>query len=842
MKRTNVFLLSLFSLLLSVTAWADGTTELTPVEVTDSRLFYPSTSTDNPEFLYKIHCGAQNQTGYWGNKGNWVEAASAAEFAFIKKENTDNQYYIYCKTDDTYVSCSASALANGIDKATSVSTQTEANAWEITVCTNGGTRYLQMRPLTSAGTPANFYANWYGGTSNTHSSMGLYQNSGSADAGSTWTVVLSSEITTTHTVTYNVTLQGGSSAFCALQIKNVPDGVAYPTPLALPSSVATTSSEYYSWTDIPEGNVTADVTNNVTLVQNPPFTVSTSYEDAKWYTMSITASKNILNYEEGSNKIYLNRTTTDYNPKDLFCFVGDIINGFKIYNMEAGSGKLLSSGSNPYDGKTGGITYVSLTDEATATSSGHVYLWDLTKSTSTNSNLSGGFFLGMHGTAAGRMNSRNEDQSASNYLAFWVGGAGDGSTFMINSADDAIETAASNAQKLVSTIGTTGFPGEDDVVATNLSTSVSAYNSAKTSSTKKDVLNAFSAYKTAIMPTAGKFYTFQCASTEGYYVLSTLSSKYSESGKTRLATAAASDDNAADRIFYFDGSSMMGYNNGYFLIKNSDGSGFLTQGTVGAESGTNFTFAIADYSKGTQCVNFENGTRGMYAKDNGFVNAGSANTTSDGYTFNVAEVTSLPLTIGSNGWSSFSAPVDVCVPTESGVKVYYAKDKPADGKLVLTELTTGVIPANTGVLVQGTEKEIVHFSTNVASEATALTDNLLVSNWYVKSVGEADNTTDGKYAFATKTSDDNTKTTGFMKLLTPITLLGHKCWLQTSTSAASAQFVPIALADDPTGIESAETTTVSGSDAPVYDLQGRKVNGTKKGGMYIQNGKVFIAM
>jgi hypothetical protein len=85
-----------------------------------------------------------------------------------------------------------------------------------------------------------------------------------------------------------------------------------------------------------------------------------------------------------------------------------------------------------------------------------------------------------------------------------------------------------------------------------------------------------------------------------------------------------------------------------------------------------------------------------------------------------------------------------------------------------------------------------------------------------------------------------------MKLLTKITLLGHKCYLNTATavspSTGSAQFIPISLTDDPTGIESAETTTVSDSNAPIYDLQGRKVASTTKGGMYIQNGKVFIAM
>ena len=129
-------------------------------------------------------------------------------------------------------------------------------------------------------------------------------------------------------------------------------------------------------------------------------------------------------------------------------------------------------------------------------------------------------------------------------------------------------------------------------------------------------------------------------------------------------------------------------------------------------------------------------------------------------------------------------------------------------------------------------------------DEVVIESNTLVPNVVATSL--TGSSSDGNYAFATNTS---TMVSGFMKLLTKITLDGHKCWLQlsnaavsTDPSAASAQFVPIALADDPTGIEAAETTTVSDSDASVYDLQGRKVNATKKGSMYIQNGKVFIAM
>ncbi len=389
------------------------------------------------------------------------------------------------------------------------------------------------------------------------------------------------------------------------------------------------------------------------------------------------------------------------------------------------------------------------------------------------------------------------------------------------------------------------------------------------------------------LPSVCKFYTLQCV-TSGNYLLSTLSEK--EGFTNRLATAKATDDNAADRIFYFtpytyadnnevvvtvDGYySLIGYNNGYWVGNTTtDSSPFLGHAVVGAsevsEKDSKISFGSANVSEGSLYVNFNNGGRGLCDSGEGYVGAGDPNNTADGYRFKLTEVTELPLTIGSNGWSTFSAPVNVNIPDD--VTVYYAQDEPTDdGKLFLTEWTEGVIPLNTGVLVKGGKKgDVVYFSTNVTATDdeiellyTYLRENKLKPNWYVNAIGDTDAETaktDGLYAFATKTnSSNNTQTTGFMKLLTQINLPGHKCYLDLSATersggetggegaeeaaAGSPQFLPITLADDPTGIESAETTTVSDSEAPVYDLQGRKVNATTKGGMYIQNGKVFLAM
>ena len=322
------------------------------------------------------------------------------------------------------------------------------------------------------------------------------------------------------------------------------------------------------------------------------------------------------------------------------------------------------------------------------------------------------------------------------------------------------------------------------------------------------------------MPQPGKFYTIQETSQSRY-----LSSEMSTAQTSRLAMSTDVSD--ANKIFYFTGTHLLGFSNGLFVGMSNK---MLSQAAVG-NSGTTFYFR----KQGDAFNVIFNYTRALNGVQGDYADAAGSEQTGTGYQFNVTEVTDLPLTIGTNGWSTFSCPVAVAVP--DGVTAYYAPSDPSNDKLVLSDLNTKTVPANTGIIVNGTEKNTVKFSTKTTEAEATVTDNKLVSNVVATSLTGA--SSDGKYAFATNTS---TKASGFMKLLTTITLPGHKCYLNTTTAAGSAEFIPISLADDPTGIESAETTTVGDSDAPIYDLQGRKVNGTKKGGMYIQNGKVFIAM
>jgi hypothetical protein len=812
MKKPKLFLLFLLSLMLSVTAWADE------IKV--------STDESTPEHVYAIHGGPQNQSVYWGSLGGNVGVSNAALFAFYSYSSTSTStstetstststetntetstdlFYIYNITDKTYLSYDQSSIGNGRNKVISAASQTAAKPWKITaVSTNS--EYFQMQPVTSDNTAADYYANWKDGVDNiTHTSMGFWQTGGSADNGSAWKLEVAEDVTCTLTAEDNTT---------KIYTKKGTKG----------------SVIYWQW----DGSL-SDIIN---------LTEEKWGEDNSTYTANIKTSANKYMYGSPSGKIcyiyasgtavktQLNSLPTNETYKNWeWQFVPTFDSEtlcFKIKNMNEEKYIVTSSSASNTD--------LTLGEESNATK--YVY-----------GSVNGGYgfsdkantdvYISVATSTAGEKNAGAWKNTSTNHKGVNL-------TFVTPADFDDLKTKLTTAAETAKSIELSTELGKycTNQTFTDAKTKAAEIIAGTTYATASEfqtlINNLSTSALTVNVPQSGKFYTLFCPSSS-LYVLSTSSTAKTD----RLATAKESDNNAADRIFYFDGTNMMGYNDGYYAGLSNN---FLGRAAVGSTNGTSFAFSSASVADGTLYVKF-NSSRYLNAGTEGYVDAGGGTTgnNAEAYCFTVTEVTELPLTIGANGWSSFSAPVDVKAPSD--VKVYYAPTAPSDGKLVLEELDGDVIPAKTGVLVSGEEGTTVKFSTETGdATANTLEGNMLQCNWYVNAVGtnvDDDETakTDGLYAFATNT---NTKVSGFMKLLTKITLPGHKCYLNAATavspSTGSAQFIPISLTDDPTGIESAETTTVSDSNAPIYDLQGRKVASTTKGGMYIQNGKVFIAM
>lgn len=183
---------------------------------------------------------------------------------------------------------------------------------------------------------------------------------------------------------------------------------------------------------------------------------------------------------------------------------------------------------------------------------------------------------------------------------------------------------------------------------------------------------------------------------------------------------------------------------------------------------------------------------------------------------------------GAKSIATFSAPFATLVP--EGVKAYYiAADGYTNGQTTakLTAVEAGkAIPANQGVILTGTETGSVKMVPAAAEAVAELTGNQLG-----QTAGAAKEVTENLYVLGK--SGENV---GFFKAKVSTTLGMNKAYLMGTTSAAA---IELQFGNEVTGIDAVEPAT-NEADAPIYDLTGRRVNATVKGGIYIQNGKKFI--
>lgn len=175
--------------------------------------------------------------------------------------------------------------------------------------------------------------------------------------------------------------------------------------------------------------------------------------------------------------------------------------------------------------------------------------------------------------------------------------------------------------------------------------------------------------------------------------------------------------------------------------------------------------------------------------------------------------TTLPVHIGDGGTASFWSPVEYTVP--EGVTAYSVKI--VNNKARLTKITTNV-PKNTAVFLFGTPSSDVNLTVVPDGNTAALQDNILK--------GGATATTIEGTAFMLKKNG-----TGLVKVNGAVP--AFKAYF-TATEAQVRELLDRGL----TGVVSVATEA---EDAPIYDLSGRRVQHTTKGGVYVTNGKKFIA-
>lgn len=214
------------------------------------------------------------------------------------------------------------------------------------------------------------------------------------------------------------------------QAKTGSEGDVYPDLATAPAFCAATK---------PEGTVSASLEGQevyIDVTWSAPVAFSTSLENAKWYLMTAGRDNDVnpkvlpvMRYTEGQNYITLKTADKKFSlsSADQWAFVGNPYEGFKIYNR-FNKGRLISSTTMSSSEGQDTNPYVS----SDALPSGFTELWDLHVQPDNiqPSTIAGGFFISQHGQSSYKMNRRRYNNATSNErLAYWTGGADNGSTF-----------------------------------------------------------------------------------------------------------------------------------------------------------------------------------------------------------------------------------------------------------------------------------------------------------------------------------------------------------------------------------------------------------------------------
>lgn len=419
-----------------------------------------------------------------------------------------------------------------------------------------------------------------------------------------------------------------------------------------------------------------------------------------------------------------------------------------------------------------------------------------------------------------------------------------------------------------------GYPIQSSEAYKNFSSAVATAKSV-TKSTVSDYTTlkaAVSAFKLSSdnirMPEDGKAYTITAVSKAG--VKSYMN--YAASGYTLKKTDAA-DNSSYDETAKFVCHKV---EEGKYVFVNNDGK-FLTykglrNAAVNDNKGYTDGYVNIEYTVGTTAVSFNpqiftltkvtaagvadaymnlqskrgNIDKGNYAAPNDVYytienstayNAYSSQLLNDTYsTAFLFEETTYPNTVtfntvsdveGVSNLATFSAPFATVVPTN--VTAYYVSAADNNTATMKAIEAGKAIPANAGVILTsttGTEATMIPATTETAAELTG--------NKLGNSAGAAKEITTGDNAYILSAADGQT---AFYKGTIGSTLKANKAYLTLDVVGGEA--ISMNFGGNVTGIN--QIVNAEQNNAPVYDLTGRRVVRTVKGGLYIKGGNKFIA-
>jgi len=565
----------------------------------------------------------------------------------------------------------------------------------------------------------------------------------------------------------------------------------------------------------------ANSTINIRLVEQVPFVTSTDVNNLVW--QGVTAHSNMhwaLKYTaDDSAELVVNPPTNRHKANqpfvdaELWAFVGNVIDGYTIYNKAAGTEKwLYTDGTNAKVGTSTENKVFSLLASGAVTNTAEACCF----------RIAGQNPLNAQGTQL-KLNWSAPDE---------------GSTFMFYSlADPMLNYYADHVNAFTNNLpeGIVGsYIGsiEEEVAAlaaVKAEAEVDPYSAEKAAAFSQAMINFENAERETLAFDPAKFYRLENLNYHGY-----AASHQDELKAVGVAEGVRTNPHnlikfeavpEADQQYYvysqglYFGHSTIQANGYGAIVPLCDKAGDRGTYQLVANTGASHEFFIKDMSSdnpGYNCLH-QSGTADLVGWDTGAV--------ASKWYLHPAEDLDMTLTQQYDnkyvGTGYFPFPVVAA----DGAKLYYiheATSKTDDTTPVMTYAEVATVPANTAFVVMS---EVADVTLTIAYDAvSAQADEANVLAGTLRKATAAT----GDYVF---------NGSAFEKSAEAPAIGSNSAWIP-ATAVKDAAVQSFALVD-PTETSAIDEVVVNNGVAEVYDLQGRRVSKASKG-LYIINGKKVL--
>lgn len=550
----------------------------------------------------------------------------------------------------------------------------------------------------------------------------------------------------------------------------------------------------------PTGTVKAGENKvTVTCTEALPFEKTNDLQNPKWLSIDMHSNQNrYMWHYDGDNtniKVAVPEDLVSISKDDAYfwCLTGNVFDGFKIYNKKAGTSKTLNT-----------------TSDKPQITEGEATVWQIVKPQSSIANA-----------ACFKAEGTNFLNHQGDYtLGYWGDADAGSSCRFFKPAALAMEQVEVYAHIPENAVG--GFTDVENIEPALTEAKKNPYNFDKANA----LVDAIKALK-------NNGITFE----EGaYYRIISAFPNFEEKQQVKKCMLAVNGNeyirwgslamNDVNNVFQLEKKS-----NNKFCLKNANRGKYM-QGVAGVlgdkENAADMDFVDLGaaqykihYTNGNCHTNGHNGGNGqsgdLVAWD------GGQNSASAWY---LVKATDIEVALANVGEASYAtAYLPFAVSNVADATAFVGK-KAAEGN-ALNMTSVAFIPANTGVVLKGAKdagKAVLTIGEATEATATVAAENALSGTLVEK---------DYANELVLGNKDGNI---GFYGMKPGAKIGANKAFLPAT--ASGAQSFVLNFDGEATAIESVmgETNT----DAPVYDLSGRRVVKTVKGGLYIQNGKKFI--